>query len=127
MQRAACTSLCIHTHSMYQSMCQKTTTCVPSTQQYGVSIECGPSSVIGRVSGGEESTANKPLVLKIVSHKVHAYYVTITTQPLLMAHACVHLVLNCMLYNHFMWLLHHPPKASSFDHKTSHNKGSENF
>ena len=46
---------------------QKATACAPSTQQYAVSVQCGPSSVIGRASGDEESTTNKPLALKIIS------------------------------------------------------------
>ena len=78
----------------------KTTACAPSTQQCAVSIQCGPSSVIGRVSGDEESTANKPQVLKIISHKVHTCILCHHHHPATAAdsiHVCVHLVLNCML------------------------------
>ena len=32
---------------------------------YTLTISCGPGSVTGRASGGEESTTNKPLGLEI--------------------------------------------------------------
>ena len=39
--------------------------CGSGIELYTLTISCGPGSVIGRASGGEESTTNKPLVLEI--------------------------------------------------------------
>ena len=39
--------------------------CGSGIELYTLTISCGPGSVTGRASEGEESTTNKPLVLEI--------------------------------------------------------------
>ena len=90
-----------HAHTYLYTHCTinnvlKTTMCKPSTQEYAVSILCGPSSATGWASDGKESMTNKPLVLEITSHKGTCIHITTASRATaFIMYTCMNLQFHC--------------------------------